>query len=834
MIATRQPLPAASHTKGAALVASCFGMLLWLWSACTRAAADIPPLPQADPNAVGMEPVVIASIDAAVNQAVREGKLPGCVVAIGRQGKLAVMKAYGHRRVEPAAEPMAVDTVFDLASLTKPVATATSVLLLAEEGKIRLEDPVARYLPEFGSKGKDSITVWELLVHQGGLVADNPLADYLQGPAKAWQRIFDVAPVAPPGTKFIYSDVGYMVLGKLVERVSGQGLDEFARVRIFLPLGMQETGFRPPEPLRRRAAPADRRDGRWIQGEVHDPRAYYLGGVAGHAGLFSTAEDLARYAQMLLGRGQYAGRRVLSPETVQRMTCPYPVSAGLRGLGWDIRTGYSTNRGLAMSARAFGHGGFTGTALWVDPELDLFVIFLSNRLHPAGKGEVNRLAGQIGDLAARACRRPASPVPRPVLCGIDVLQRDGFGLLRGRRVGLITNQTGLSRQGRRTADLLHEAPEVKLVALFSPEHGWEGKLDTARVPDTRDSRTGLPVYSLYGSTRKPTPEMLRGLDTLVFDIQDIGTRFYTYIATMGLAMEAAAEHRLRFVVLDRPNPITGRWVAGPVLDAGRESFVGYHRLPVRHGMTVGELALLFAAERKLRLELEVVRLEGWRRDYWFDATGLPWVNPSPNMRSLTEAILYPGIGLLETTNLSVGRGTETPFEMIGAPWLDGPRLARHLNDLPCPGARFEPVRFTPQSSTFAGKECSGVRVVLVDRQKFEPLRTGLEIAVWLRANYPQTWNAKAYLVLLGNSAAHEALLGGKSAAEIEAGWQPDLSEFIKRRQRFLLYDIGQTGGRYAAPGRLRPVLPGAWKVRLSRVLAPNGGCLPLLGKIGGP
>lgn len=789
----RQQPVAARGGKAPAWVAFCLGIILGLYcieGLCgtgAPAAADVPPVPQAEPTSVGMEPGVLASIDAAVDQALRQGKLPGCVVAIGRHGKLAVFKAYGNRRLQPAAEPMTLDTVFDLASLTKPVATATSVLVLAEEGRIGLGEPVARYLPEFARKGKESITVRELLVHQGGMVADNPLADYLQGPATAWQQIWDLAPVAPPGTRFIYSDVGYLVLGKLVERVSGQGLDEFARARIFQPLGMEETGFRPAEALRRRAAPADRRDGRWIQGEVHDPRAYHLGGVAGHAGLFSTAGDLARYAQMLLGRGQYAGRRVLKPETVEQMTSPCPVSAGLRGLGWDMRTGYSTNRGQAMSPRAFGHGGFTGTALWIDPELDLFVIFLSNRLHPAGKGEVNRLAGHIGDLAARACHASLAPLPRHVLCGVDVLQRDGFGLLRGRRVGLITNHTGLSRQGKRTVDLLHEAPEVKLLALFSPEHGWEGKLDTARVPDTRDSRTGLPVYSLYGATRKPTPEMLRGLDTLVFDIQDIGTRFYTYIATMGLAMEAAAEHRLRFVVLDRPNPITGRAVAGPVLDASRESFVGYHRLPVRHGMTVGELALLFAAERKLRLELEVVRLEGWRRDDWFDVTGLKWVNPSPNMRSLTEAILYPGIGLLETTNLSVGRGTDTPFEVVGAPWLDGPRLARHLNDLGCPGVRFEPIRFTPKSSTFVGKECSGVRIFLVDRQKFEPLRTGLEIAVWLRANYPHIWNAKAYLTLLGNSAAHEALLAGKSAAEIEAGWQPGLSEFMKRRERFLLY-----------------------------------------------
>src|SRR5581483_4665277 len=283
----------------------------------------------------------------------------------------------------------------------------------------------------------------------------------------------------------------------------------------------------------------------------------------------------------------------------------------------------------------------------------------------------------------------------PVACGIDVLQRDSFAPLRGRSVGLITNHTGLNRKGMATADLLRAAPEVRLRALFGPEHGIRGALDT-KISDSKDKATGLPVYSLYGERTRPTAAQLAGLDTLVFDIQDIGTRFYTYISTLGLCLEAAAEHSLRFVVLDRPNPLGGLDVEGPLADPDQLSFTAYHPIPIRHGLTVGEMARLFQAEKRIGADLHVVPVEGWRRADFWDATNLTWVNPSPNMRSLTGALLYPGIGLLETTNVSVGRGTDTPFEIIGAPWLDGRLLAAELNARDLPGVRFVPVRFTPK------------------------------------------------------------------------------------------------------------------------------------------
>lgn len=374
-----------------------------------------------------------------------------------------------------------------------------------------------------------------------------------------------------------------------------------------------------------------------------------------------------------------------------------------------------------------------------------------------------------------------------VLTGLDILLRDAFRPLRGQRVGLITNHTGLTRDGQSAIDALHRAPDVKLAALFGPEHGLRGALDE-KVPDSTDPQTGLPIYSLYGETQRPKPEQLQDLDALVFDIQDIGCRFYTYISTLGNALEEAAKRRLPFVVLDRPNPITGAMVEGPVADADRLSFTAWHPIPVRHGMTVGELARLFNAERKMEAALLVVPCEGWRRADWWDATGLTWTNPSPNMRSLTQATLYPGIGLLETTNLSVGRGTDTPFEVIGAPWLDGRRLAAELNAQNLPGVRFIPIRFTPRASVHQGVSCGGVNILLTHRDRFRCLRTGLEIAVVLRRLYPTEWTARAYDRLLVHRRVLEALLNGAEAEALEALWKPELTAFLRLRRKHLIYD----------------------------------------------
>jgi uncharacterized protein YbbC (DUF1343 family) len=386
---------------------------------------------------------------------------------------------------------------------------------------------------------------------------------------------------------------------------------------------------------------------------------------------------------------------------------------------------------------------------------------------------------------------PSGPL-HPVLTGIDVLERDGFKQLEGRRVGLITNHTGRDREGRSTIDVLAAAKTFELVALFSPEHGLRG-IEDSNVADARDDKTGLPVYSLYEKDRRrPTAEMLKEIDTLVFDIQEVGTRFYTYPATCGYAMEEAAKNKIKFVVLDRPDPINGYEIEGPVADPeltdkASFSFTSYHPIPVRYGMTIGELATLFNAERKIGADLTVIRMEGWRRADHYDGTALTWVNPSPNMRSLTEALLYPGIGLLETTNVSVGRGTDTPFELVGAPWIDGQKLAEALNRAGLAGARFVPVKFTPKSSKYSGVECGGVNIIITDRGAFRSVATGVEIAYQLNRQYSGTWKVDDYIRLLAHRAALAALKEGKSVSDIAATWQEGLAQFARIRQKYLLY-----------------------------------------------
>lgn len=775
-----------------ALYAIVLVLLGFLASAVAAAGADQIEANEQTAQSLGIEPKHLALIDIQVEDEITKGNLPGCVILIGRREGIAFAKAYGQRQVEPASETMTLDTIFDMASVTKPVATATSIMLLVERGQLRLGDTVATYIPEFGQNGKESITIEQLLTHQGGLIPDNPLGDYEHGTDEAWNRIWQLEPIEPVGTKFVYSDVNFIVLGEVIQRVTGQNLDEFARVNIFKPLGMSETGYLPEERIRKRSATTEKREGRWMRGEVHDPRAYLLGGVAGHAGLFSTANDLAKFARMILDDGKVGSGQLMSPNTIAEMSKPRNIGDQRRALGWDSRSRYSTNRGELMSDSAIGHGGFTGNGMWIDPELNLFVIFLSSRLHPDGEGNVNPLIGRVGSIAAAAIRHEIaegnqSHDSTAVSLGIDVLQRDDFKQLANRKIGLITNHTGLDSSGRRTIDLLYGAKNLELAVIFSPEHGLQGQLDQSHIDDARDEATGLPVFSLYGKTRKPQAGQLANIDTLVFDIQDVGARFYTYISTMGLALETAAEHKLKFVVLDRPNPIGGDIVEGPMLQAGKGSFVAPFKLPVRHGMTVGELAQLYVAEKQLTVDLEVLPVQHWNRAQYWDRTGLMWTNPSPNMRSLTQAVLYPGIGLLETTNLSVGRGTDTPFEVLGAPWIESLEFARHLNSQSLEGVCFVPIKFTPKSSKYANENCQGVNIIVTDRENFRPVRTGLAIALVLNELYKNDWDTTKLNRLLVSDTVLEAVKHGVAIDNLDALSQEGLDEFLELRNEALIY-----------------------------------------------
>lgn len=773
-----------------------------------------------------MKPDKLQAIDREIGEAISRGDIPGAVLRIESKGEV-YEKAYGKRLVSPGSEMMTVDTIFDLASLTKVMATTPSILKLLDEDRLSLEDPVSKWIPEFLSGGvrpeaseprpeaadREKITLLHLITHQSGLPPGIFLSEGdFWGHDEGVRRAATVGLLEKPGTRFRYSDVNFILLGEVVRRVSGERLEVFAAKQVFSPLGLREAGFRPDPNRTARVAPTTSiAEYGLLRGQVHDPTARRMEGIAGHAGLFGTMEDVAAYARFFLKGKAADGSALLRPETIARATSnQLPASIGVaRGLGWDISSSFAHQRGEKFPLSGFGHTGWTGTSIWVDPASETFVILLTNRNHPSEEGKVKPLRLRVGTLAAEAVgytkivpapEAPATgPVvptaktaagdPATVLNGIDVLERDGFSLLQGMKVGLVTNQTGINRERRSTIDLLADAPGVELKVLFSPEHGIRGVLDQEIIDDEIDATTGLPVYSLYQTEkRKPTPAQLAGLDALVFDIQDIGCRFYTYVSTMGLAMEAAREAKIRFVVLDRVNPIGGVVVDGPVRTGEGNDFVAFHEIPVQHGMTTGELARMFNAERKVGADLVVVPVEGWNPSMRFDETGLPWVNPSPNMRSLTQALLYPGVGLVEFTNVSVGRGTPSPFEHIGAPWIHDGKLAQRMRQEKIPGVEVLPDRFTPEASVYKNEDCAGVRFYLSDREVFRPLDLGIELMRALHAMYPGTFTLKTKgNVLLRHQATLDAVLGGADRREIRELWRPGLEEFLKRRQSYLLY-----------------------------------------------
>ena len=783
---------------------------------CTLSTVKPPaPIAAKPPRPATFKADKLAAIDTAIADAIAAKKTPGGILWLERDGEI-YRKAYGQRALVPAPEPITDDTIYDAASLTKVIATTTSIMQLVERSQLELDAPVARYIPAFAQNGKESVTVRHLLVHMSGLRPDLDYKPAWAGAETALRLACAEKLRSIPGSTFVYSDINFIVLGELVRIVSGRRLDEYSAQEIFRPLGMRDTRFLPTPEMLSRIAPTELTAGKMLRGVVHDPSARMMGGVAGHAGLFTTAADLARFCRMLLNRGELDGVRILKPATVADMTTVQNDGSDRRGLGWDIDSRYSGLRGRWFPAGAsFGHTGYTGTSMWLDPDARTFWIFLTNRVHPDDKASITPLRRSLGTLVAEVVGRDVGAV----LNGIDVLVRDEFAPLRGLRVGLITNQSGRDREGRATIDLLYAAKDVKLVALFSPEHGIRGEAD-ASIGDTVDEKTKLPVYSLYGEApprppnqsaadrdmaiiraRAPKAEQLRDLDALVYDIQDIGARFYTYPAALGAALEAAGRAHKKFFVLDRVDPINARDVEGPVMTRP-PTYTGYHTVPPRYGLTTGEFARMINAELQFGADLTVVPCENWTRATWLDRTGLPWTNPSPSIRSFAAAELYTGICWVESTSVSVGRGTLKPFEQVGAPYVDGERLAVAMNRAGLVGVRFEPVKFTPVAELYPGapkdlkhrnQECGGVRVVLTDRDHCAVVDIGVVLALTLQRLYPNDFKVEAMARLVGDDATIAALKAGKSLAEIKALWAPGLAEFAARREKFLLYR-GAGGG----------------------------------------
>jgi uncharacterized protein YbbC (DUF1343 family)/CubicO group peptidase (beta-lactamase class C family) len=779
----------------------------------------------------------LSAVDAVVRKAIANREIPGAVVVIGHNGSIIYRKAFGYRSLEPAQEPMTLDTIFDLASLTKCLATGLAVMRLVQNGDVRLNDPLAKYVPEFGRNGKEEITIRQLLTHYSGLRPDLDLSTPWQGYDEAMRRIYDEKPLYPPGSRFLYSDINFEVLGELVRRVAALPLEKYVDAHFYQVLHLQYTRFNPPAEWRPLIAPtqyenADLRTpvgsvahgdsrGEMLRGIVHDPTARRMGGVSGHAGLFSNAADITALAQALLKNDG----TLLSPAIITKMSTPQqPAGATeVRGLAWDLDSVFASNRGELLPVGSYGHTGFTGTSLWLDPSSQTFILILANAVHPAGRGTAVSLRAKIATAVAARLQLTSGDQEQAqlasitgynetlvnvrrmaarngaVLNGIDVLEADGFKQLASgsrragsgdRVIGVLTNHTGVDVQGRRTIDVLAHASGLKLAAIFSPEHGITGALDTTAAGGSVDAATGAPVYSVYGAgdaARRPSLEVLRKLDAVVVDIQDVGVRFYTYETTLGYFLEAAAKTGTEIVVLDRPDPIGGMQVQGPLSQPGQESFVNYMPEPLRHGMTMGELAQFFNGERKLNAKLTVVPMQGWLRGDWFDSVSQMWIAPSPNLRSLTQATLYPGVALVEYTNVSVGRGTDTPFELLGAPWIKAREFADYLNARNIAGVRFVPTTFTPTSSRYANQTCSGVQIYLADRYALDSGWLGVELAAALHKLYPADWQMQKLIELLGNQAVYDAIARGDDPRFIAEQWRDELEKFRELRRKYLLY-----------------------------------------------
>jgi SSS family transporter len=866
-----------------------------------------------------------------INDAIAYHHLPGAVLLVGHSGHVVFEHAYGDRKLagEPGlngrpapAERMTEDTIFDMASLSKNLSTSTSIMQLFEQGKLNLDEPVEQLLPAFNpdhDPERDKVTVRMLLTHTSGEAPDVDLRDPwgLAKPDKAEgiRRALSTPLQREPGVRFVYSDINFILLGDIVETLSGEPLDVYAQSHIFKPLGMTETRYLPiakacgphrivgaaivwaPAPrghmrytcpagdwstsILSRIAPTTHDDeskadpganphfDMLTRGTVHDPTTRRMGGVAGHAGVFSTAHDVSLFAQALLDRlagrpsnfplkqstlqlmttpeqpGHYAGQLVLANSAEQSaivngekgaqpgLAPRYPAIHGqdLRGFGWDIDTAFSKPRGMIFPIGSFGHTGFTGTSLWMDPGSDTYVVLLANAVHPRGNAPISNLRGEVATAVAQTLKlyvgaEASASTPSATSTGIDVLESDRFAELTTLaaqhnnvlRLGILTNQSGVDAHGHRTIDiiandLLKVVPGAKLTTIFSPEHGIFGKQDTTSFGPETDSTTGLRVTSLYGShdsDRRPSHEQLKDLDAVVIDLQDAGVRTYTYEAVTGYFLEAAAReqsefhHTLNIVVLDRPDPINGIDVQGPVSDAGHENYTDYGQIPVRHGMTLGELARFYNGTRHIDAPLTVIAMQNWTRSEFYDQTGLPWVNPSPNLHNLTATLILPALTLLEATNATVGRGTPTPFELIGAglpakdkttgaqpsAWFKASDVADALNARHIPGVTFSATTTIVDDDPihpYHGQTIEAVRIIVTNRNALDSPELGVEMLSVLYKLYPEQFHLQRAANLLANAATEAAIARGDDPRSIAATWQTSLDEFKAAREPYLLY-----------------------------------------------
>ncbi|HRK33439.1 MAG TPA: DUF1343 domain-containing protein [Candidatus Hydrogenedentes bacterium] len=718
-------------------------------------------------------------IRVALEDAVEKAKAPGAVAYVGDLEHTHAHIAVGSRQTVPAVLPAEPDTLYDLASVTKVMATATAILLLNQDGVVDLDAPVTDFLP---IPAFSTISVRHCITHTAGLNPGRPFykdSNTIDGMLERYAAM----PLSwPAGTRWLYSDVGYMILGRIVELASKQKFDAFCRQRIFEPFKLTRTAFNPPAEWVVNCAATENSEwrGKVMIGQVHDENAYAVGGVAGHAGLFSTASDIARYARALL-----AGQ-ILKLETVAAMakvgaTAAWP----WQGLGWQLDAWPTKNFGFLPARDAMGHAGWTGTSVWIDRKANRFVILLSNTCHPSRDRRDNESLRKVFHTAVGKLYYPKSTNAH---CGLDRLVREDFRDLRGKRVALLTHHAAVDQLGRHILDVFALAPNVKIVRLFSPEHGIRGQAEAGAAVSEQESK--IPVVSLYGKRTAPLPDELAGVDVFVIDLQDVGARFYTYPATMKACLKACAAAKVPVLVLDRPNPIGGSILEGP-LAASSDSMVCWGLVPVRHGMTMGEIALYLRDTelRDLTLSVSVNALDSWAPERLFSECSLPWIPPSPNIPTPETALIYSGTCLFEGCNVNEGRGTDAPFMQFGAPWVDSQRVLSAVPAAALAGVSIEAVSYTPKSipgraanPKYKEKGCHGLRIALHNAHAVRPFTTAIALIIALRDTHSDHFKwEKSFDVLAGGPQLREAIERGDSADKIVADAAAGIAAFNATR-----------------------------------------------------
>jgi len=711
----------------------------------------------------------------ALIKAVEQSKSPGAVAYVGDPERTYFHAATGFRQITPDVLPAKRSTPYDLASLTKGIATTTAIMILRDEGALDLDQPVSELIPipAFGQ-----FTVRHLLTHTSGLVGGLPYYTIATSIDEMLQRYAARDIDWPPGTRWRYSDAGFMILGRAVELVARDSLAAFCAKRIFRPLWMTHTAFNPPKQWAGTCAATEHCAwrGKVMVGAVHDENAYAVGGVAGHAGLFAPAADIARFCRALL-TGRILCEKTLAEITEVGQVPSYP----WQGLGWKLDPWMSGAEGFLPARTVFGHTGWTGTSIWMDRRSGLFAILLGNTCHPSRAQHDNESLRRTFYMAVA---REFYPRRTNTHTGLDRLVRDGFRPLLGKRISLLTNRAAVDQLGRPILEVLTLEPRVKLAMLYSPEHGILGK---AEAGESVESEPGpVPVISLYGEQKRPSRAELRQVDLFVIDLQDVGARYYTYMATMLECMKACAEARKPVLVLDRPNPVGGAVLEGPIATKTGPD-VCCAPIPVRHGMTMGELAAFFLKKllRTSKLALVVNTLDNWPRARLFHECGLSWVPPSPNIPTPETALLYVGMCLFEGTNLNEGRGTDTPFHVVGAPWLDAKAVIRNIKYRDRPGCSLKATTYTPKAipgkasdPRYRDQECHGIRITVRDPHKVRAFTLAVALLAAIHRRHPNEFEWTGFFdVLAGSEDLRQRIEAGQSARQIVTSYASALEVF---------------------------------------------------------